>query len=78
MASSNVLNDDFTISVKAACTRARQDTLKADVSVFYRDEKENTDIMEQPDGRKFEIRFLTGAPRDRNYQVLRELGKTAA
>ncbi|MCU1262708.1 MAG: hypothetical protein JWO80_5593 [Bryobacterales bacterium] len=78
MASSNVLNDDFTIAVKAACTRARQDTLKADVSVFYRDEKENTDVMEQPDGRKFEIRFLTGAPRDRNYQVLRELGKTAA
>jgi hypothetical protein len=34
--------------------------------------------MEHPDGRKYEIRFLDGAPGDRNYQVLRELDETAA
>jgi hypothetical protein len=31
-----------------------------------------------PDGRKFEIRFIPGAPHERNYEVLRELGKSAA
>jgi hypothetical protein len=34
--------------------------------------------MEQPGGRKYEIRFLSGAPRDRNYIVLRELDEAAA
>jgi hypothetical protein len=27
---------------------------------------------------KYEIRFLSGAPRERNYEVLRELDETAA
>jgi len=36
------------------------------------------DIMEHPNGRKFEIRFLDGALGDRNYEVLRELDETAA
>jgi hypothetical protein len=52
--------------------------LKAGLPVFYLDAKENINIMEQPDGRKFEIRFIPGAPRERNYEVLRELGKSAA
>jgi hypothetical protein len=78
MASGNVLQDDFTIAVKAACVNAREETLKAAVPVFYRDEQQNADIMEQPGGRRFEIRFLPGAPRDRNYRVLRELNKTVA
>ena len=78
MESGHVFKDDFTVAVKAACSRAREDALKVGVPVFYRDEKENADIMEQPDGRRFEIRFVAGMPRDRNYQVLRELGKTAA
>lgn len=72
------LDDDFTLAVKSACAQAKLETLKAGVSVFYRDAKKNMDIMEQPDGRKFEISFIRGAPRERNYKVLRELGKTAA
>lgn len=34
--------------------------------------------MEHPGGRKFEVRFLDGAPGNRNYEVLRELDDTAA
>jgi hypothetical protein len=34
--------------------------------------------MELPDGRKFEIRYVPGAPRDQNYEVLRELNDAAA
>jgi hypothetical protein len=78
MVSGDFLGDDFTVKVQAACTRAREETLKAGISVFYRDTRENIDVLEEPNGRKFEIRFLADAPRDRNYEVLRELGKTAA
>jgi hypothetical protein len=34
--------------------------------------------MEQPDGRKFEVCFIAGAPRESNYKVIRELDPTAA
>jgi hypothetical protein len=78
MAAGSILDDNFTIAVKNAIGRARADTLKAGVSVFYRDEKEGIDVLEQSDGRKFEVRFLSGAPGDRNYEILREIGKTAA
>jgi len=64
-------------AVAAATEKARLDTLKAGVSVFYRDDS-GLDVMEQPDGRKFEIRYIFGAPRHRNYDVLRELARTAA
>jgi hypothetical protein len=78
MASGNFLEDDFTSAVQAACVRARLETLRAGVPVFYLDTKRKLDIMEQPTGRKYEIRFLPGAPRDQNYRVLRELDETAA
>jgi hypothetical protein len=68
--------DDFTAAVVSAGASARLETLKAGVPVFYLEE--NINIMEQPDGRKFEIRFIPGAPRERNYEVLRELDKSAA
>jgi len=58
--------------------RARLETLKAGVPVFYRDWKQNLDVMEQPDGRKFEVYFISGAPRESNYRVIRELDETAA
>jgi hypothetical protein len=47
------------------------------VPVFYRDWKRNVDVMEQPDGRKFEVCFIAGAPRESNYRVVRELDETA-
>ena len=71
------LGDEFDAAVRSAGAKARLETLRAGVAVFNR-EKRNIDIMEQPSGRKFEIRFIKGAPRDRNYEVVRELKDTAA
>jgi hypothetical protein len=34
--------------------------------------------MEQPDGRRFEIRFIPGAPSGENYEIVRELSRRAA
>jgi len=33
--------------------------------------------MEQPDGRKFEVCFIAGAPRESNYRVIRQLEEPA-
>ena len=78
MVNRDILGDDFTAAVRAAGARAREETLKAGVPVFYLDSASGLEVMEQPDGRRFEIRFLPGEPRERNYEVLRELGRTAA
>jgi len=75
---SDILSDEFDQAVKAAGARAVQETLAAGVPIFYLDSASGLNIMEQPDGRKFEIRWVPGAPQDRNYEVLRELGRTAA
>lgn len=71
------LGEEFAAAVVAAGARARLETLQAGVPVFYRDSKRNIYVMEEPSGRKFEIRFIPGAPRDRNYQIVRELHETA-
>jgi hypothetical protein len=71
-------SEDFSAAIVSAGARARLETLRAGVPVFYRDWKRNVDIMEQPDGRKFEVCFIAGAPRERNFRVIRELIETAA
>ena len=71
-------DEAFTAAVISAGACALQETLNAGVPVFYRDWKQNLDVMEQPDGRKFEVCFIVGAPRESNYRVIRELDKTAA
>jgi hypothetical protein len=65
-------------AVQGAIKKAIEETLRAGVPVFYRDSETGLEVMEQPDGRKFEIRYIPGAPRDRNYEVLRELARNAA
>ena len=72
------LSEEFTEAIILAGARARLETLAAGVPVFYWDYAQNLDIMELPDGRKFEICFIPGAPGDSNYRVIRELDKTAA
>ena len=67
----NFLGDDFIAAVIEAGNRARLETLQAGVPVFYRELK--VDIMEQPDGKKFEIRYIPGAPRDQSFEIVREL-----
>jgi len=65
-------------AVAEASNRARLGNLAAGVPVFYLDEDDRTHIMEMPDGRKFEIRYIPGAPGDRNDEVLGQLGRSAA
>ena len=71
-------DDKFKAAVEVAGAQARIETLQAGIPVFYRDSGRSLNIMEYPNGRKFEIRFLDGAPGDQNYEVLRELDETAA
>ena len=64
-------SDAFDQAVYGAFDDAIAETLAAGVPVFYMDG--GIDIMELPDHRKFEIRLIPGAPRSKNYEVLREL-----
>ena len=68
---------EFDDAVRAATRRAFAETLAAGLSVFYVD-GDGLDVMECADGRKFEIRWLPGAPSGENYEVIRELTAHAA
>ena len=72
------LPDEFTSAVRVAGARARIATLAAGIPIFYRHPTLKVDIMEEPTGRKFEIRFFNSGPSDQNYEVLRELDETTA
>jgi hypothetical protein len=78
MENGELLSDGFSAAIVSAGAHARLETLKAGIPIFYRDWKQNLDVMEQPDGRRFEVRFISGAPRESNYRVIRELDLTAA
>ena len=78
MAKDDFLDGTLDQTVKAAVAQARKETLAAGVPLFYRDSATGLEVMERPDGRIFEIRFISGAPRDSHYEVLRELGRNAA
>ena len=69
----DIFSDEFDAAVKAAIAKARAETLKAGAALFYRDLASGLEVMEMPDGRVFEIRYLPGQPGDRNHEVLREL-----
>ena len=67
----------FDDAVRAATRGAFAETLAAGLSVFYVD-GDGLNVMECADGRKFEIRWLPGAPSGENYEVIRELTAHAA
>lgn len=69
---------EFKAAVIAARARERLETLAAGVPVSYLDRHSGINIMEEPDGRKLQIRFIPGAPYGRNYEIRRELNRTAA
>jgi hypothetical protein len=73
----DILADEFTRGAEAAWDRARDEALARGVPVFYRDHGTGVEIMQQPDGRRFEVRFIPGAPRGRNYEIVRELSDSA-
>ena len=65
---------EFDEAVGAAGHRAFLATLAAGRNVFYLD-SDGLNVMEQPDGRRFEIRWIPGAPSGNNYEVIREVGR---
>jgi hypothetical protein len=71
-------SEEFTRQMQENARRAREESFALGIPVFYRDWEAGVDIMEHPKGRRFEIRYIPGAPRDRNYEVVRELSANAA
>ncbi|HJT88183.1 MAG TPA: hypothetical protein VJ732_10015 [Bryobacteraceae bacterium] len=72
-----LFTEQFKAAVIAAGAQARIETLQAGVPVFYKDFRRNIEIMEMPDGRKFEVRYIPGAPAERNHEVIRQLDDSA-
>ena len=70
-------SEEFDQAVFAAFDRAIAETLAAGVPAFYVD-RDDLNIMEMPDGRRFEVRFISGAPSGENYEIMRELVRAAA
>ena len=68
---------EFHEAVAAATHEAFLETLAAGLPVFYLDD-DGLNVMQQPDGRKFEIRWIPGAPSGQNFEIIRELTKHAA
>lgn len=67
----------FDDAVRAATRKAFAETLAAGLSVLYID-ADGLNVMERGDGRRFEIRWLPGAPSGENYEIIRELTAHAA
>jgi hypothetical protein len=63
---------EFGDAVREAGHKAFEEALAAGLTVFYID-GDGLDVMEQGDGRRFEIRWLPGAPSGENYEIIREL-----
>jgi len=78
VANLDILSRQFTLEAENAWDRAREEALARGVAVFFRDHKTGIEIMQQPDGRRFEIRFIAGAARGSNYEIVRELSASAA
>ena len=68
---------EFDEAVREATRKAFAETLAAGLPVFYID-GQGLNVMERADGRRFEIRWLPGAPSGENYEVIRELTADAA
>ncbi len=67
----------FDEAVRLATRKAFAETLAAGLPVFYID-GQGLNVMERADGRRFEIRWLPGAPSGENFEVIRELTAYAA
>ena len=68
---------EFDEAVRAATHQAFLDTLAAGLPVFYLDDQ-GLNVMEQPDGRRFEIEWVPGKPAGENYRIIREVPARAA
>jgi hypothetical protein len=70
-------NPEFDDAIREAGHKAFLETLAAGLPVFYLG-GDGLNVMECPDGRRFEIRWLPGAPSGENYEIIRELAARAA
>mgnify|MGYP000904866402 CR=1 FL=1 len=77
MANDNFGTPEFHEAAARAGRKAFEETLAAGFPVFYRDEQDRY-VMEKPDGSRFEIRWIPGAPSGKNYEIVRELSVRAA
>ncbi len=73
----DLFSEEDTQLAEAASNRAREESLKQGIAVTYRDHATGLEVLQEPDGRRFEIRFIAGAPRGHNFEVLRELASNA-
>ena len=78
MPESKMFTPEMIQTVIQAGIDARNESLAMGLPVFYRDTKTDFDMMELPDGRKFQIRLIPGKPRGQNYEVIREITADAA
>jgi hypothetical protein len=69
----DLFSDEAARAAAAAWDRAREEALERGVAVSYRDHLTGIETLHQPDGRRFEIRFIAGAPSGQNFEILREL-----
>jgi len=74
----DIQSDEFDAAVKEAVAQATQELLASGVPLFYYDRSAGMDVMERPDGRRFQIRYIAGAPAGANYEIVREIGADAA
>jgi len=68
---------EFDQAVSAACHDAFQEALSRGLAVFYTGE-DGLNVLERPDGRRFEIRWRQDAPSGENFEIVRELASRAA
>jgi len=68
MAAYEFASQEFHDAVRSATRKAFEDTLAAGLPVFYLDDE----------GRRFEIRWIPGAPAGKNFEILREIKRRAA
>ncbi len=67
----------FDEAVRAAGRKAFVEALASGVPVFYVD-ADGLNVMERAESRKFEIRWLPGAPSGENFEIICELTANAA
>jgi hypothetical protein len=70
-------DEAFDRAVSDSGRRAFEETLAEGQPVFYLDSAD-LNVMELPDGRRFEIRWLPDAVSGDNYEIVRELKTRAA
>ncbi|HKA02534.1 MAG TPA: hypothetical protein VKE70_38750, partial [Candidatus Solibacter sp.] len=76
MTDNTIMRPGFNKEAYAAGHAAFLETLSVGLPVFYLDD--GVELMEQPDGRRSEIRWIPDLPADKNFEIVREVGRRVA